>query len=160
MSARVFNPVLVSEIKHAHTPRSDINIAGLSAKNISVLSPIRRNLFGSVDREECRILVERELEKHAALNKDHWEFDFMNEIPCPKKGRFVWEPIPERLNSTRPIKRERDSSDDISHLYHIPLNDDTPSTVVDKEIKRTIVHINKKQAKITGKLSLIVKIYI
>lgn len=148
MSARVFNPVVVSELKHVRTPGTKESHANFKTRDLIELSSIRRDLFGPVDHEECKVYLERELERQQNLQTNYWEFDFVNEVPKPGRGRYVWKNIYEKIN-IRPTKREySDLTNDLTHLYHTPLEDET-----EKEVKKPLVHINKKQAKITGRIT-------
>lgn len=145
MSARVFNPVIVSELKHVRTPGANDRKANFTNNNFASLSPIRRDLFGPVDHEECKMVLERELDRQHNVMMERWEFDFINEVPRPGKGRYIWEATLEKIN-IRPVKRDYiETASDITHLYHIPLDE-----VPEKDVKKSMVHLNKKQAKITG----------
>lgn len=154
MSARLLNPVLVSELKPVRSTNASDRKSNLSSKNFAALSSIKRTLFGPVDHEECRVFVERELQKHHNFNMEHWEFDFENEIPRPGKGRFQWEATYEKTN-VRPVKRMRVQRDsDNAHLYHEPLED-----VVDRQVATPFSRTNRKQSKITGIFFKLFKIF-
>lgn len=147
MSARVFNPILVNELKHVRSPTANDCKANLS-RGFAALSPIKRDLFGPVDHEECRLFVEGELAREQNLNMNYWEFDFINDVPRPGRGRFLWQATFEKTN-IRPVKREcSETTSDISHLYHVPLEESSPEK---EKLAAALVHLNKKQAKITGK---------
>lgn len=146
MSARVFHSAILSDIKLSRTPQ--VSISGISNK-MSNASPSCRNLFGTTNSEECRRFAEKEIEKSIEDSIYYWEFDFRNESPYPTRGKYIWEPTAERINMTRPTKRDRESPNDITHLYHIPLDDESSTIVIDKDPR--IIHLNTKQTKITGK---------
>lgn len=156
MSARVFHPGLVSELRHVRSSANDRNNVGLTKQSSGVLSPVARNLFGNFDSNDARMFCEDEMERNATLSMERWEFDFVNEVPCPKKGRFVWQAIPERLNTTRPSKRDREVPNDISHLYHVPEEIFKPllEKIPAENIKFIPMTASKKQSKITGKFRI------
>ncbi|KAK6303032.1 hypothetical protein J4Q44_G00273870 [Coregonus suidteri] len=80
-------------------------------------TPIRRNLFGSVDHDEFRrecLVQMKELEK-ASIDK--WNYDFLNDEPLPQ-GDYKWEPmkssdLPDFY--TRPPHKRGWSSGNVDH---------------------------------------------
>ncbi|XP_043270798.1 uncharacterized protein [Venturia canescens] len=88
MSARVLNPVMMSELGH----RGGMVGSTRVAPSRVALARVRRDLFGPVDHSAARALAERELRAQSLLDAERWGFDFHLEIPR-KNSRYEWEPI-------------------------------------------------------------------
>lgn len=131
--------MLLSEVRCTRAPPSCVTISTVR----SPASSVRRNLFGVCDHDDVKRMLEQELRATETRDREHWEFDFVNEVPCPGRGRYRWKPTFERTNP-RPVKRERCDEPDISHLYHEPVEDATVSSI---KRARTVL----SQSKITGK---------
>lgn len=86
MSARVFNPQIMSEMRRilrGSSPGAERERA-------------RRNLFGvgPGDHEENRRFLKETLAEQAERSSQEWEFDFLSEQPLNKPGgRFVYEKV-------------------------------------------------------------------
>lgn len=112
MSARVFKPVVMSEMRRMLAGGSGglacpeaggqaptavaASFGRLNAPDGAAIARVRRDLFGPVDHEDSRRFVERELAAQEARDADRWGFDFVR--GCPRKsgpgtGRYVWEKV-------------------------------------------------------------------
>ncbi|XP_029173853.1 uncharacterized protein LOC114942622 [Nylanderia fulva] len=92
MSARVLNPVMMTEISR--------NLGGggggRAAPSRAALARVRRDLFGPVDHAAARALAERELRAQSRLDADRWGFDFEQGVPRPNsRSRYDWEEVTE-----------------------------------------------------------------
>lgn len=151
-SASVFNPHVLAELRQIRAPR--MNADRLSnqkfTKDISAINSVRRNIFGSVDHDEIRNFVDKELELQRQKDSQFWGFDFKNEIPLPGiKNRFVWEAIPQKITE-RPQKRPIGEEYDISHLYPQPI-EDFRETKFEEEFRRDNIANLDKIAKVRAK---------
>ncbi|KMR02563.1 cyclin-dependent kinase inhibitor 1-like protein [Lasius niger] len=90
MSARVLNPVMMTEISR--------NLGGggggRAAPSRAALARVRRDLFGPVDHAAARALAERELRAQSRLDADRWGFEFKLGIPR-ENPRYEWEQVTE-----------------------------------------------------------------
>ena len=60
---------------------------------------VKRNLFGTVDHEQIRDDLDRELQLISEEKKRKWNFDFEN---CqPLRGRYKWERVGKRLQTRK-----------------------------------------------------------
>ena len=64
-----------------------------------VRTDVRRNLFGTVDHEQIRDDLNREMNSILEEKKRKWNFDFENCQPLP--GRFKWERVGKRLQTRK-----------------------------------------------------------
>ncbi|XP_063237094.1 uncharacterized protein LOC134539230 [Bacillus rossius redtenbacheri] len=87
MSARVFNPAVMSQLrKDGHSP------SGPAGQ----LQRVRRDLFGPVDHADVEEVVRRELSAQQARDADRWGFDFGRGSPRrqgPGTSRWVWKKV-------------------------------------------------------------------
>lgn len=114
MSARVFNPLFMSEML-----RGGGNPGGASAPfcgaEISSVDPsptvsrpvgvesVRRQLFGPVDHEENRRFVKRELQQQRSRLSEKYNFDFARERPL--KGKLAWEKVTDSVPEPYALRR-------------------------------------------------------
>ena len=64
-----------------------------------VKTDVRRNLFGTVDHEQIRDDLNREMSRILEEKKRKWNFDFENCQPLP--GRYKWERVGKRLQTRK-----------------------------------------------------------
>lgn len=60
---------------------------------------VNRNLFGTVDHEQIRDDLNREMSRILEEKKRKWNFDFENFQPLP--GRYKWERVGKRLQTRK-----------------------------------------------------------
>ncbi|XP_049765004.1 cyclin-dependent kinase inhibitor 1-like [Schistocerca cancellata] len=120
MSARVYNPLFLSEMRRmlrgggvaggAGSAASAAATAGCGGEAaaassggggggyspppppVAGLDRVRRQLFGPVDHEETRRFVQDELQAMRRRDTEHYGFDFEREAPLPG-SRLVWEKV-------------------------------------------------------------------
>lgn len=90
MSARVFNPLVLSEMRRM------IGRSNSDASPAAVAS-VRRDLFGPINHEEAQSFVDRELAAMRKRESDKWGFDFEKETPLDN-SRFRWERVTPEHN--------------------------------------------------------------
>lgn len=105
MSARVFNPVNMSEMRRmlrgaGGVPESGVQsptaVGTLRRPDGAAIARVRRTLFGPVDHEDMRRFVDQELATQQARDAERWGFDFVNERERsvgPGTKRYVWEKV-------------------------------------------------------------------
>ncbi|GAB1865833.1 Cyclin-dependent kinase inhibitor 1-like protein [Camponotus japonicus] len=93
MSARVLNPVMMTEI--SRNLGGGGGGGGRAAPSRAALARVRRDLFGPVDHAAARALAERELRAQSLLDAERWGFEFKLGIPR-KNSRYEWEEVTER----------------------------------------------------------------
>uniref|UniRef100_T1JB93 Cyclin-dependent kinase inhibitor domain-containing protein n=1 Tax=Strigamia maritima TaxID=126957 RepID=T1JB93_STRMM len=64
----------------------------------SASSTARRNLFGPVDHEQTRRMLNREMARITRKDTKRWNFNFQSEKPLT--GRYDWTPVPENASDT------------------------------------------------------------
>lgn len=94
MSARVLNPVMMTEISR-NLGGGGGGGGGRAAPSRAALARVRRDLFGPVDHAAARALAERELRAQSLLDAERWGFEFKLGIPR-KNSRYEWEEVTER----------------------------------------------------------------
>lgn len=92
MSARVLNPVMMTEI--SRNLGGGDGGGGRAAPSRAALARVRRDLFGPVDHAAARALAERELHAQSLLDADRWGFEFKLGIPR-ENSRYEWEEMTE-----------------------------------------------------------------
>lgn len=93
MSAKVCNPMVMSEIAKLRSPA----VGRRPLSNSISLARVKRDLFGPVDKQETKIFVERELAaQNEALSKK-WGFNFGTGEPLQNHEQFQWERVPPTL---------------------------------------------------------------
>lgn len=95
MSARVFNPVVMTELTRL---RHQTNFQDKQNFNhhhhpIPPAARVRRDLFGPVNHEETRKFVEAELAHQQKIDSDRWGFDFLRDIPNTNHHKYSWERV-------------------------------------------------------------------
>jgi hypothetical protein len=110
MTARVFNPVIMSEMQRmlrgaggsggVAFPESvgqpSAAVASLHRPDPSAVARVRRVLFGPVDHEDARRLVDEEQALQQERDSDRWGFDFLLErerTSGPGTKRYVWQKV-------------------------------------------------------------------
>lgn len=91
MSARVCNPMVLSEISKLRTPAVVRRPA--TASNISA-ARVKRDLFGPVDKEDSKKFIERELAAQNEVLCKKWGFDFRTGQPITDNDQYQWERVP------------------------------------------------------------------
>uniref|UniRef100_A0A023EP05 Putative dacapo n=1 Tax=Aedes albopictus TaxID=7160 RepID=A0A023EP05_AEDAL len=90
MSARVCNPVSLTEIAKLRSPvviRRQMS-AGSS------LARVKRDLFGPVDKQESKKFIDRQLAAQSAALSQKWGFDFAAGKPLLNHDQYKWERVP------------------------------------------------------------------
>ncbi|XP_019885332.2 uncharacterized protein LOC105258586 [Camponotus floridanus] len=96
MSARVLNPVMMTEIsRNLGGGGGGGGGGGRAPPSRAALARVRRDLFGPVDHAAARALAERELRAQSLLDAERWGFEFKLGIPR-KNSRYEWEKVTER----------------------------------------------------------------
>lgn len=118
MTARIFNPVTMSEMQRMlrgaggsggvvfpeSVGQSPAAFASLHTPDGSAVARVRRVLFGPVDHEGTRRFVDKELALQKERDSERWGFDFVLEkerTRGPGTSRYIWrrvapdEKIPE-----------------------------------------------------------------
>lgn len=94
MSARVFNPVIMTELTRLRSSGSiDRMTQSSHSPSISAIARVRRDLFGPVDHEETRKFVEQELASQQLRDTDRWGYDFLRDMPKIGHSKYTWERI-------------------------------------------------------------------
>lgn len=108
MSARVFNPMAMSEFQ-LMVSRSHSGNDNAGQVNGNSLQRVRKNLFGPVNHENNIKFVERELAAANTRDNEKWGFDFIKEKPIKSiPSRYVWERVmPETDNVPEPYALRR-----------------------------------------------------
>lgn len=90
MSARVCNPVALSEIAKLRSPA----VVRKPMTNSISLARVKRDLFGPVDKQESKNFIDRQLAaQNDALSKK-WGFDFTAGEPLQNHEQYQWERVP------------------------------------------------------------------
>ncbi|PSN34402.1 hypothetical protein C0J52_27421 [Blattella germanica] len=114
MSARVFNPVVMSEMRRILPGVGGSGVVACSENGSQPsasfttiersfgreVARVRRDLFGPVDHEESRRFVENELAAQSERDADRWGFDFQKGSPRksgPGTARFMWEKVTPKM---------------------------------------------------------------
>lgn len=92
MSARVCNPVALSEITKLRSP-AVVRRPTMSGSSIS-LARVTRNLFGPVDKEEAKNFIDRQLAAQSDALSKKWGFDFAAGQPLQNHDQYKWERVP------------------------------------------------------------------
>lgn len=94
MSARVFNPVVMTELTRLRHQTKDFqNLNHPHQQHSSPAARVRRDLFGPVNHEETRKFVEAELLNQQKIDSDRWGFDFLRDIPKTNHHKYSWERV-------------------------------------------------------------------
>lgn len=114
MSARVFNPLVMSEMPRMFSPRignsnnnsSESAAAATGRLSGDTVAKVRRCLFGA-QNEEVHDFVEKELAAMRKRDSERWNFDFVNERPLNNvNGRYIWERIPPQKCISKALRLE------------------------------------------------------
>lgn len=110
MSARVFNPLVMSEMPRMFNTRvgnnnnSDSTTGRLDG---DTLAKVKRCLFGTPNSEDVHDFVEKELASMRKRDSERWNFDFDNERPLNSvNGRYIWERIPPQKYIPKALRFE------------------------------------------------------
>lgn len=111
MSARVFNPLVMSEMPRMFNPRiaNSNNNSELATGRLNgdTVAKVRRCLFGSPNTEDVQDFVEKELAAMRKRDSERWNFDFVNERPLNNvNGRYIWERIPPQKYIPKALRLE------------------------------------------------------
>lgn len=90
MSARVCNPVALSEISKLRSP---VVIRRPMSTGIS-MARVKRDLFGPVDKQESKNFIDRQLAAQSAALSQKWGFDFAAGKPLLNHDQYKWERVP------------------------------------------------------------------
>lgn len=94
MSARVFNPVVMTELTRLrHQTKDKQNLNHPHQHSTLPAARVRRDLFGPVNHEETRKFVEAELLNQQKIDSDRWGFDFLRDIPKTNHHKYSWERV-------------------------------------------------------------------
>lgn len=91
MSAKVYNPMILSEISTLRSPaigRRPAATARITAARV------KRDLFGPVDKEDSKTFIERELAAQNEVLSKKWGFDFRSGEPLQNHEQYQWERVP------------------------------------------------------------------
>lgn len=91
MSAKVYNPMILSEISTLRSPalgRRPTTAARITAARV------KRDLFGPVDKEDSKKFIERELAAQNDVLSKKWGFDFRTGEPLQHHEQYQWERVP------------------------------------------------------------------
>lgn len=91
MSAKVYNPMILSEISTLRSPaigRRPAATARITAARV------KRDLFGPVDKEDSKKFIERELAAQNEVLSKKWGFDFRSGEPLQNHEQYQWERVP------------------------------------------------------------------
>uniref|UniRef100_A0A1Q3FFD1 Putative cyclin-dependent kinase inhibitor n=1 Tax=Culex tarsalis TaxID=7177 RepID=A0A1Q3FFD1_CULTA len=91
MSAKVYNPMILSEISTLRSPA--IGRRPASAARITA-ARVKRDLFGPVDKEDSKKFIERELAAQNDVLSKKWGFDFRSGEPLQNHEQYQWERVP------------------------------------------------------------------
>lgn len=95
MSARVFNPLVMSEMRRMISRSGSEAVGSVDGS----VTRGKRNLFGPVNHEENLSFLDRELAAIRTRESERWGFDFVRETPLPNANpRFVWERVKPQEN--------------------------------------------------------------
>lgn len=158
MSARVFNPLVMSEMRRM-IGRSSSDGSGTTA----AVARVRRDLFGPVNHEDAQAFVDKELATIRKRDTERWGFDFCREVPVDN-SRFRWERVTPEENipeayalrrlgqaflgqtaSAEHVDSKKDASTNTSPACGIQKSTQSPS--LSQKSKST-----GKQSQITGKM--------
>ncbi|XP_075234662.1 cyclin-dependent kinase inhibitor dacapo [Lycorma delicatula] len=108
MSARVFNPMVMSEFQRMIS-RNNNGTDTTGQIDGNAVARVRKNLFGPVDHEDNIAFVDRELAAANIRDSEKWGFDFIREKPVKSvASRYVWEKvIPHRDSVPEPYALRR-----------------------------------------------------
>lgn len=94
MSAKVYNPMILSEISTLRSPAIGRRpVSATSAARITA-ARVKRDLFGPVDKEDSKKFIERELAAQNDVLSKKWGFDFRSGEPLQNHEQFQWERVP------------------------------------------------------------------
>lgn len=150
MSARVFNPLVMSEMPRMFSPRignnnnSDSTTTG--RLNGETVARVRRCLFGTPNSEDVHDFVEKELAAMRKRDAERWNFDFVNERPLNNvNGRYIWERIPPQKYIPEALRLDY-ISQDVEHTGGEKATEETLVVTAQQKITTR----NTRQSHITG----------
>lgn len=92
MSAKVYNPMILSEISTLRSPAIGRRPAAATARITA--ARVKRDLFGPVDKEDSKKFIERELAAQNEVLSKKWGFDFRSGEPLQNHEQYQWERVP------------------------------------------------------------------
>lgn len=151
MSARVFNPLVMSEMPRMFNPRiansNNNSEAATGRLTDDTVAKVRRCLFGPPNTDN-HDFVEKELAAIRKRQSERWNFDFDNERPLNNvNGRYIWERIPPQKYIPKALRLDYNVEDAGSDVAEETLV--VRQNVVTSQQK--ITTRNSKQSHITGK---------
>ncbi|KAJ9600773.1 hypothetical protein L9F63_001053, partial [Diploptera punctata] len=168
MSARVFNPVIMSEMRRMLRGTSGSGVMTCPENGTQSSIPfttidrpfnqdparVRRDLFGPVNHDEARRLVDTELAEQQARDSDRWGFDFARGLPRksgPGTARYIWEKVTPKEKIPEPYALRR-----MEYLSRCTADDaPTPATTATEveeassAVQQTSATANNQQFRIT-----------
>lgn len=93
MSARVWNPMAMEEIAMLRSPA----LVQKPRSSTSYAARVKRNLFGTVDTQESKIFIERQLAAQVKELSKKYDFDFVTGQPLQNHEQYQWERVPPTL---------------------------------------------------------------
>lgn len=149
MSARVFNPLVMSEMRRM-LGRSSSDGSGSTA----AVARVRRDLFGPINREDAESFAQKELAMLHQRETEKWGFDFEREAPASvEHPRFRWERVspqencPQSYANRRLLAQSESSQKRDASTNTVAASTDRPTTTTLR------VKSARKQSQITGKSS-------
>lgn len=146
MSARVFNPLVMSEMRRM-IGRSSSDGSGTTA----AVARVRRDLFGPINREDAESFAEKELAMLHQRETEKWGFDFEGETPVNvEHPRFRWERvspqenIPQLYANRRLLGQSESGQKKDASTNTVAASTDRPTTTTQR------VKTAHKQSQITG----------
>lgn len=160
MSARVFNPLVMSEMPRMFNTRignNNNNDSTTGRLDGDKLAQVKRCLFGAPNSEDVHDFVEKQLASMRKRDSERWNFDFDNERPLNNvNGRYMWERIPPQKYIPKALRFEY-ISQNVENTLSAAVGDEDgadETLVVRKDIitnqKKTTR--NTKQSRITDYL--------
>lgn len=147
MSARVFNPLVMSEMRRM-LGRSSSDGSGSTA----AVARVRRDLFGPINREDAESFAQKELAMLHQRETEKWGFDFEREVPASvEHPRFRWERVspqencPQFYANRRLLAQSESSQKRDASTNTVAASTDRPTTTTLR------VKTARKQSQITGK---------
>lgn len=159
MSARVFNPLVMSEMPRMFSPcisNSNNNNSGSESTtgrlNGETVAKVKRCLFGAPNTEDVHDFVEKELAAIRKRDSERWNFDFVNERPLNHvNGRYIWERMPPQKYIPKALRLDY-VSQNVEDAGSDGVSEET--LVVRQNVvtaQQKITTRNAKQSHITGK---------
>lgn len=108
MSARVFNPLVMSEMRRVMRGGShpDYTEGRQSPPDNASIERVRKRLFEPMDHAESKKYVEKQLAAQQEEASKRWNFDFKRGKPRPSSdGSYEWGPVNEVIPEAYALRR-------------------------------------------------------